>query len=147
MSMSDPLNHLESIWQSTEPLDVPYSPNQYLDRNLKKIAEAMYPLIRTKFLKSFFLNSIYFSWAISSWVYFKCESSQKCCGNAWDRHCCYESEHWMDPDFMKLLFTSLIVTTFLAIMAIVFHFNRDHSTTTLTNGGCTEVRRAPLIHF
>ena len=28
--MSDPLNHLGSIWYQSEPSDVPYSPNQYL---------------------------------------------------------------------------------------------------------------------
>ena len=33
MSMSDPLNNLGSILQSTEPLEVPYSPNKYLDRD------------------------------------------------------------------------------------------------------------------
>ena len=28
--MSDPLNHLVSIWYYSEPLEVPYSPNQFL---------------------------------------------------------------------------------------------------------------------
>ena len=28
--MSDPLNHLRSIWYHSEPSDVPYFPNQYL---------------------------------------------------------------------------------------------------------------------
>ena len=30
MSMSDPLNHLGLIWYHSEPLEVPYSPNQFL---------------------------------------------------------------------------------------------------------------------
>ena len=30
MSMSDPHNHLGSIWYHSEPLEVPYSPNQFL---------------------------------------------------------------------------------------------------------------------
>ena len=30
MSMSDPLNHLGSILYHSEPLEVPYSPNQFL---------------------------------------------------------------------------------------------------------------------
>jgi hypothetical protein len=30
MSMSDPFNHLESIWYHSEPLKNPYSPNQFL---------------------------------------------------------------------------------------------------------------------
>ena len=30
MSMSDPLNHLRSIWYHSKPLEVPYSPNQFL---------------------------------------------------------------------------------------------------------------------
>ena len=30
MSMSDPLNHLVSIWYYSEPSDIPYSPNQFL---------------------------------------------------------------------------------------------------------------------
>ena len=32
MSMSDPFNDLESIWYHSEPSEVPYSQNQYLDR-------------------------------------------------------------------------------------------------------------------
>ena len=28
--MSDPFNPLESIWYHSEPLEVPYSPNQFL---------------------------------------------------------------------------------------------------------------------
>ena len=28
--MSDPLNHLGSIWYHSEPLEVPYFPNQFL---------------------------------------------------------------------------------------------------------------------
>ena len=31
--MSDPLNHLGSIWYHSEPSEVPYSPNQYFDRD------------------------------------------------------------------------------------------------------------------
>ena len=31
--MSDPLNHLGSIWYPLTPLDVPYSPNQFLGRD------------------------------------------------------------------------------------------------------------------
>ena len=30
ISMSDPINHLGSIWCHSEPLEVPYSPNQFL---------------------------------------------------------------------------------------------------------------------
>ena len=30
MSMSDPFNYLGSIWYNLEPLEVPYSPNQFL---------------------------------------------------------------------------------------------------------------------
>ena len=30
MSMSEPLNHLKSIWYHSKPLEVPYSPNQFL---------------------------------------------------------------------------------------------------------------------
>ena len=30
MKTSDPLNHLGSIWYHSEPLEVPYSPNQFL---------------------------------------------------------------------------------------------------------------------
>ena len=30
MSLSDPLDHLGSIWYHSEPLEVPYSPNQFL---------------------------------------------------------------------------------------------------------------------
>ena len=30
MSMSDPLNHLESIWYHSKPLEVPYSLDQFL---------------------------------------------------------------------------------------------------------------------
>ena len=30
MSMSDPLNHLGSIWCHSEPLEFPYSPKQFL---------------------------------------------------------------------------------------------------------------------
>jgi hypothetical protein len=30
MSMSDPLDHLGSIWYHSEPSDVPYSANQFL---------------------------------------------------------------------------------------------------------------------
>ena len=33
MSMSDPINHLESIQYHSEPSEVPYSPNRYLDRD------------------------------------------------------------------------------------------------------------------
>ena len=33
MSISDPLNNLGSIWYHSEPSEVPYSPNQYLDRD------------------------------------------------------------------------------------------------------------------
>ena len=33
MSMSDPLNHLGSILYHSVPQEVPYSPNQYLDRD------------------------------------------------------------------------------------------------------------------
>ena len=28
--MSDPLNHLGSVWYHSEPSDIPYSPNQFL---------------------------------------------------------------------------------------------------------------------
>ena len=28
--MSDPINHLGSIWYYSKPLEVPYSPNQFL---------------------------------------------------------------------------------------------------------------------
>ena len=30
MSMSDPLNHLGSLWYHSKPLEFPYSPNQFL---------------------------------------------------------------------------------------------------------------------
>ena len=33
MSISDPLNHLGSIWYNPEPLKVPYFANQYLDKD------------------------------------------------------------------------------------------------------------------
>ena len=31
--MSDPLNHLGLIWYNSKPSEVPYYPNQYLDRD------------------------------------------------------------------------------------------------------------------
>ena len=34
MTISDPLINLESIWYHVESLEVPYSPNQFLDRDL-----------------------------------------------------------------------------------------------------------------
>ena len=33
MNMSDSFNHLGSIWYQSEPLEVPYCPNQFLGLN------------------------------------------------------------------------------------------------------------------
>ena len=50
--MSDPLNHLESISQSTEPLEVPYSPNKYLDRDFFAASYSKAALAKEKLEKN-----------------------------------------------------------------------------------------------
>ena len=47
MSMSDPLNHLRSIWYHSELCEVIYTPNQYLDRDFFATSYSKSDLVRT----------------------------------------------------------------------------------------------------
>ena len=53
---------------------------------------------------------------ISSWAYFKCHNGKSCCGNAWNRHCCYKKSRSWNPDTLATSLTfSLIIALFLAL--------------------------------
>merc|ERR1712223_1724160 len=59
-----------------------------------------------------------YSWAYTSWTYFRCENGQSCCGNAWNRYCCNKSEQnsWLwanlDPDIAGCLLYGAIFIFF-----------------------------------
>ena len=56
------------------------------------------------------------NWMISSWTYFKCHNGKSCCGNAWNRHCCYKKSRSWNPDTLATSLTfSLIIALFLAL--------------------------------
>ena len=50
MSMSDPRNNLGSIWYHLNPLEVPYSPNQSLDRDFFDTSYSKKAIIRFVYL-------------------------------------------------------------------------------------------------
>ena len=48
MSLSDPLNHIGSIWYHSEPLEVPHSPNQFLGWDFFAISYSKPALVNTQ---------------------------------------------------------------------------------------------------
>lgn len=71
-------------------------------------------------------KSDYF-WYLQSWEYFSCPSTQKCCGNAWNRYCCEKSG--TDPDFIALYLMSGLMIVVLMCLLFSFYLlkNRRHS--------------------
>ena len=75
-----------------------------------------------------------YSWAYTSWTYFRCENGQSCCGNAWNRYCCNKSKQnswlWLnlDPDIAGCLLYGAIFLLCAIILFCAFRCENEKKT-------------------